>query len=62
MVRFKEHNNKILSIVKRNTISWDDNFDFLEKPNPNNKELLNLFDEYNDGKTSKRIVDEIEKL
>ena len=62
MIKFKEHNNKILSIVERNTLSWDDNFDFLTKENPNNKELLGMYDEYNDGRASERIVNEMEKL
>ena len=60
MIKFKQHNSKMLSIIKRNTVSWDDNFDFLTKQIPNNKELLDIFDEYNDGKASERIVNEIE--
>ena len=62
MKKFKKHNDEVLKIVERNTLSWDDNFDFLEKDVPDNKEILDMYDAYNDGKASKRIVDEIEKL
>lgn len=62
MVRFEKHNKEVLDIVGRSTINWDDDFNFLTKSIPDNKELLNMFDEHNDGKASERIVDEMEKL
>jgi hypothetical protein len=62
MVRFEKHNKEVLDIVGRTTVDWDDDFNFLTKSAPDNKELLNMFDEYNDGKASERIVDEMEKL
>ena len=62
MKKFKKHNDEVLKIVERNTLSWDDNFDFLEKDVPDNKEILDMYDAYNDGEASKRIVNEMEKL
>jgi len=63
MEEFKKHNDNVISsIFARNTIMWDDEFKFLKKDIVDNKELLNLFDNFNDGEASKRIANELEKL
>jgi hypothetical protein len=58
--KFKIDNKNTRQIISRNTIDWDNNFDFMKKEKLNNKELLNLFDNFNDFNASKRIVDELE--
>jgi len=58
--KFKEDNKEIRQIISRNTIDWDNNFNFLNSEPPNNTELLKLFDNFNDFKASKRIVKHLE--
>jgi hypothetical protein len=60
MEKFKEDNIELRDIFSRNTIDWDDDYEFLDKDIPDNTELLNLFDDFNDFSASKRIVKYLE--
>jgi len=60
--KFKKENIEIRKMISRNTIDWDEEFEFLNKDIPDNKELLKYYDDFNDFNSSVRIVDEIEKL
>jgi len=59
---FKKDINYFLEIVKKSTLNYDFNLDFLLQEKPNNNKLLKLFDEFNDFNASKRIVKELKKL
>jgi|SaaInlV_100m_DNA_2_1039680.scaffolds.fasta_scaffold05015_3 hypothetical protein len=59
--KFKIDNKETRQIISRNTIDWDNEFKFLSIEPPNNKELLNLFDNFNDFNASERIVNELKK-
>jgi hypothetical protein len=54
--KFKKTNKELRVIISRNTIDWDGEYKFLDKDIPDNTELLNLFDDFNDFSASKRIV------
>tara|TARA_R110001592_G_scaffold5649_4_gene31079 strand:+ start:3046 stop:4290 length:1245 start_codon:yes stop_codon:yes gene_type:complete len=59
---FKIINDEILKIFEECTIPYDDKFLFLNKKPPNPKKLLDLYDNFNDFKASKRIVNNLENL
>jgi hypothetical protein len=60
---FYNNINKLYDYIKLNMIAFDDTLYWLDsKFNENQKNVLALFDEFNDGKASNRIVDEIENL
>ena len=60
---FKQKNDYVRKIISECTYDYDYNLEFL---NDNTKKdytkLLKIFDEYNDGKASERIVDMLEKF
>ena len=59
---FKKLNEKHIKIFEECTLPYDDEFAFLNKTAPDNKKLLNLYDDFNDFNASKRIVNHLEKL
>jgi hypothetical protein len=50
------HSDKMVSMLKENNKIWN----LLEDCVSSNKEILKLYDEFNDNKASKRIIDYIE--
>lgn len=58
---FNQTNSIVMDIVKRNTIDFDWECEFLSKPKKECYELIKLFDEYElDGNASIRILDFLE--
>ena len=52
--------DKFLSVIKRTTLDYDFNLNFLNEAMPDTTELLKLFDDHNDFQASKRIIKELE--
>ena len=60
--KFKKHNESVKKIISEATYDYDMDLKFLEDDTPRDySKLLKIFDEYNDGKASERIVDVLEK-
>ena len=59
---FKQDIEYLMDIIKKCTIPFDYNLEFLKVDQPDTKELLSLFDNYNDYSASTRIIKELEKF
>ena len=59
---YKDDVEYFLGVVGRCTLDYDFDLKFLEKDMPDTKELLNLYDDFNDSNASSRIVKELEKV
>jgi hypothetical protein len=54
---FKKTNSEYIDCVRKNTIDFDWDCNFLNTPKKDYKDLINYFDEYKfDGKAPKRII------
>lgn len=62
VLSYKKDVDNFISIVKQCTIDYDSELKCLEQNMPDTKDLLRLFDEFNDFNASKRIIKEIEKF
>ena len=58
--KFKERNEKFRELIKETTHDYDEDLSFLKLDKKDSFKMLELFDEYHDGKASERIVNYLE--
>lgn len=60
--KFNETNKLVIKMVKDNLHTFDYEYKFLEEEKKDYKNIIKIFDEFNDKKASKRIIDFLEKV
>ena len=60
--KFKETNDYVMNISKKCTNVYDMNYNFLTEEKVKRKDFIKLFDEFNDKKASKRIINYLEEV
>ena len=60
--KFKETNKYVMDLARKSINDFDSDFKFLTDKKKERKEFIKLFDEFNDKKASKRIIDYLEEV
>ena len=57
---FNKTNEEVMTLAKECVSDYDLNYEFLDEPIKPRDKFIKIFDEFNDRKASKRIIDYIE--